>query len=219
MQAWSGQNIGGVSSPTRKLLTIILSAFSLAGLVIGFAVGGFTHPRSATPNPVNPIKQVTVVVHATATTTPTATTGDLPLDPPTITTYTFSEKADGTTSYTLSAQPLYKDPQRPIDTASITCRLWLTKDLDKTNAALKAKNYAVLKKINDLDQPLEEEVANGLTFTAPSLQVQPCVANGPTTWTYTLSQTVKPGSYYIYILADWKGIHFNWNARLIQVKN
>jgi hypothetical protein len=78
------------------------------------------------------------------------------------------------------------------------------------------KQYTLLKNINDLSQPLPGETA-GVTFTAPSTELQPCVANGPTTWTYTLAPTIQPGTYYIYVLADWKGIHFNWSVKEIKV--
>lgn len=218
MQTWSGPNTGGASSPTRKFITTILIIFSLAGLVIGFTVGGLTQPKTTKTGSTNPQTQPTVSAQITATATPTATPApDIVLDPPTITKYIFSEVADGTTTYTLSVQPLDKNTHKPISAADITCRIWLAQKLNETNSALKANNYALLKNIKGFDQPFPQEVANGLTVTAPASQVQLCASNGATSWTYSLPPTVQPGSYYIYILADWKGIHFNWNARQIQV--
>ncbi|HEY0754146.1 MAG TPA: hypothetical protein VGD98_09310 [Ktedonobacteraceae bacterium] len=219
MQTWSGQDPSGISAGTRKLLTRMLIIFSLAGLVIGFAVGGLTGIH---PAPTQTAKNITKTVistraPATATVPPTAIADNVPLDLPDVTKYTISEVNNGTTNYTFSAQPVYKNSRKPVSATDITCRLWLTQSLDQTNSAMKANNYALLRNVGNLTQSFPQEVGSSLAYVTPSTQVQFCSANGPTTWTYTLANSVQPGSYYLYVLVDWKGIHFNWSARQIQV--
>lgn len=224
MQAWSGQPPTGTGtstlSPARKFLTTVLIVCSLIGLIAGFAVGGLTgakgHPT--TTGNTGPVKKPTQIVQQTVVVTPSPTPEDIQLSPPNIINYNYSETADGTTSYTLSAQPIDKSTGKAVSVADVTCRLWLTKDTDATDKALRASNYALLVNIGGFTQPFPQEVASSLSFTAPSLQVQNCVANGPTTWTYTLAPTVQPGTYYLYVLSDWKGKHYNWYARQIQVR-
>jgi hypothetical protein len=216
MQTLSGQNPRRAVSATRKFTTTIVLVFSLAGLIAGFAFGGLTgtkvHP---TPANTGPVKKQTPIVQATVTPTPTATPVDIQLGVPTIIKSSFSETADGATNYTLSAQPIDKTNQS-ITAADVTCRLWLTTDTSATNTALSANGYAFLKNINGFNQPFPQEAANSMNFTTPSTQLQPCAVSGPTTWTYTLASTVQPGTYYLYVLADWKGKHYNWNS--IQIK-
>ena len=182
MQTWSGQNSGGAASPSRKFITTVLLAFSLAGLIIGLTVGGLTSSKpGGAAMTTTPIKKATrPVTQVTQTTSPTPITENIVLDPPTITTFVFAEVANGTTSYTISAQPTDKNSHKPINAADITCRLWLTQNLNETNSALKANNYALLKNVNGFTQPFGQEVANGLVFTAPSAQVQTCAVNGRT---------------------------------------
>lgn len=220
MQLRSGQSSGGVPSPTRKFITTILLIFSLAGLMIGFAVGGLTSSKATPAGSTGPTKKSTQpVAQTTQTVSPTATPENIPLDPPVVTDYAISEVANGTTPYTLSAQPIDKSSHKPINAKGITCRFWITQNLDETKTALEANSYALLKNVNGFNQPFPQEIPAGVIFTAPTAQVQECAANGPTKWTYTLSSALPAGNYYIYILTDWKGIHFNWNARQIQVSH
>ena len=30
-------------------------------------------------------------------------------------------------------------------------------------------------------------------------------------WNYTVAQSVDPGTYYLMVLTDWDGVHFNWS--------
>jgi len=218
MQTWSGQSPKGAVSATRKVTTTIVLVFSLAGLIAGFAFGGLTGTK-AHPTPANtgPVKKQTPIVQATVTPTPTATPVDIQIDPPTVTKFSSSEIANGATNYTFSAQPIDKNSHQPITVADVTCRLLLTSDTNATNTDLSANTYALLHNMSSFAQPFPHEVANGLMFTAPNALIQPCAASGPTTWTYTLSPTVQAGTYYLYVLADWKGKHYNWTIRQIQV--
>ena len=219
MQTWSGPGTAGTHSTTRRFATTILLVFSLAGLVAGFAFGGLTSPRSkATATNPPPAKQNTPVVQITNTVIPTATPENVKLGAPLIKTSTYAEHADGTTTYTFSAQPVYEGTNKLIDVSDVTCRLWLTSDLNGTTTALKANHYALLTSLNNLSQPFPLEIA--LTFTTPANSgVQPCAANSPTSWSYTIPPTVQQPNttYYLFILADWKGKHYNWSASQIKI--
>lgn len=124
--------------------------------------------------------------------------------------YTSPEKADGATSYKLAALIVDKDTNNPIQVNTVTCRLWLTKDAQGTQSALSANNYALPKAINTIDQPFPSEEDESLEFADASPQVQSCAGTGKTTWTYKLSPDLRRGTYYLVVLADWKGQHYNW---------
>ncbi len=202
--------------PARNIITTTILCFSLAGLIFGFAAGGFLgrspHPiRSTTP------KQSPVVHHTPSPgVTVTPTVENVFLGDPVITHASSPEIADGTTNYTFSAQAVYKDTNKPINVPDVTCRLWLTADFNGTNAALSPNNYAILHNINGLSSPFPLETPNALNFTTGT-QVQPCNANGSTTWAYTLTPTVAPGTYYMCVLSDWRGIHYKLYGRQIQI--
>lgn len=217
MQEWINPQRNSPQQPARNIMTYSLLCFSLAGLIFGFATGGFLgrSPHTTKTLSTTPVARV----HPTPTPTlaPSPTPEDILLADPLITHIVNSEKADGTTSYTFAAQPIYKGTQTPINVTDVTCRIWLTQDATAEDTALSANNYAALKSIANLSQPLPAELAGAMSFTTPSTQVQPCSANGNTTWTYTLSPSVPPGTYDIYILADWRGIHFGWRSREIQI--
>ncbi|MEO7019750.1 MAG: hypothetical protein ABI234_06330 [Ktedonobacteraceae bacterium] len=217
MQEWTNPQRMSAYQPARKVMTYTILCFSLAGLIFGFAAGGFLGRGPNTAQ--TPPKSTPSIVHhmPSPAITVTPTPENIFLDDSIITHIATSEKADSTTSYTFSAQPVYKGTNKPIDVTDVTCRLWLTKDLDGTYAAISANKYAILHSISGLTQPFPLETPAALVFTPTVLQVQPCSASGSTTWTYTLSPTVTPGTYYLFVLADWKGTHFNTSARQIQV--
>ncbi len=219
MQAWSGQPPTGTGmgtlSPARKFLTTVLIVCSLIGLIAGFAIGGLTGRANTTAQ--TPIVKPTHTVVSTSqnTPSPTATVAlNQTIGDPEILSVAYTEKADGATSYILSAKITDNNKQQPhnITATDVLCKLWLTQDATATTATLKANNYALLSHINQLQQPIAGEVVNGLTFaTSTASQIQTCGTNGAsTTWTYTLSPTVKAGQYYLFVVADWEGKHFNW---------
>jgi hypothetical protein len=193
-----------------------LLCFSLAGLLVGFAIGGFAGHLShssitggsstATTSSVPTVKGRSPI--------PTATTGpeNVYVAVPGITAgdYSSSQMADGTTSYHLAVQVVNKADQTPITATDVTCRLWLTSDLQATTAGLSTNNYALPKNPGLFSQPFPSEVEGALNFASNSQQTQPCAANGKTNWTYTLATSVPSGAHYLGVLADWKGIHYNW---------
>lgn len=200
-----------------------LLCFSLAGLIMGFAIGGFAghlsrgsaagsgSPTSSAPTLTghNPNRAMTVGPEDVFLGVPGIAAGD----------YTSPEIADGTTKYRLSAQVVNKADKTPITATDVVCRFWLTDDLQATTDALNADNFAIPRDPGSFNQPFPQEVVDALNFASPSQQIQPCAANGKTSWTYTLTTSVPPGTYYLAVLADWKGIHYNWSMIAINVPN
>lgn len=223
MQTWSGQNTGGVSAPTRKLVTTILVAFSLAGLVIGFAVGGLTHPQSTPTGNTGPVQKPTVTAQTTATVPPTATLPpDVVLGLPMFTSYSTTESATGNTHYTVKIQANDKK-KKPVHSGDITCKLWLVQQIPD-NQILNI-DPKVLKNVTNLVAPIQGTLNGqpvvevpGLLFDKPGAQTTTCDDNGQTTWKYTIVPTLPPGIYDLVILTDWKGRHYNWSWVNITIK-
>jgi hypothetical protein len=205
-----------------KVTLLTLVCFSLAGLIAGFGLGGFVgHTSGLAAGTGSPsIKTPQLTAHSPGIGSSPAPEniflGEPLLRPGD---YTSPEKADGATSYQLSAQIVNKNTNTPITASDVTCRLWLTDDAKAMATALSDNNYALPRTISSFNQPFPHEIAGALNFTAPSQQVQPCSANGKTSWTYTLSPNVQPGSYFLAVLADWKGVHYNWYMAAIKIPN
>ena len=217
MQVESGENPRG-SGKTRfgKFAFYTLFSFSLAGLIAGFAFGGFMgHFAGKMAN----LSNVPTIPHQPARTSPTGGSEGIAPGDPVLGSgdYTSPQKADGSTKYKLSAQIVYKNTHTPLTAPNVTCRLWLTSDADATATVLSADNYAIPRTIASFAQPFPDEISGALDFAAPSQQTQPCSTKGKTTWTYTLSPAVQPGNYYLAVLADWKGVHYNWYMVAIKV--
>jgi len=214
MQTLTGQGTtNNVGAQSRTVAIIAILLFALAGLISGFAVGAFVRPnqshQATNPNqPINPPVQ-----GKTGTPTPTAT----PIHPeflgePIINYVQYSENADGTTSYTFTAQAVDKQ-QQPVHKAGITCKMWLTHD-GKVNSNMPINR---LKAIDTLAQPFPKEVADALIFNSTTPQVQQCAA-GQGNWNYNLSSSLGSGTYYLVVLTDWSGVHYNWSWAQIIVK-
>jgi hypothetical protein len=210
-------------STNQRAVTVATSTllcFGLAGLIFGFAFGGFIgrSPGSSTASAKTPTASAPVISNHSPGVTATATPENVLIDTPSIGAgdYSTLETADGTTSYTFSAQILDKTTHQPIQATDVTCKLWLTDNNAATSDALKANNYAIPANVTNLNQAFPHETQGAFTFTS-STQVQACAANGKTTWTYTLSPTLKHGTYFLAVLADWKGKHYNWYLVQISV--
>jgi hypothetical protein len=217
------QSSGSASSRAGVTTFYTLLCFSLAGLIMGFAIGGFAGHLSATPaggTGSTTTSEPTLIGHGPVP-SKSASPENILLGVPSIGAgdYTSPEMADGTTSYQLSAQIINKGDKTPITANDVVCRLWLTDDLDATMAGLSAGNFAIPRNPTTFSQPFPGEIAGVLNFASSSSQTQPCVTSGKTRWAYTLSSDVPEGTYYLAVLADWKGIHYNWYMVAIQVHN
>ena len=197
----------------RMIAIIAILLFALAGLISGFAVGAFVRPNQPhqATNPNQPINPPIQGKTGTPTPTPTAILPQL-LGVPIIKTSQYSETADGTTSYTFTAQAVDKQ-QQPIHYAGITCKMWLTHD-EKVNNNMPANR---LTAIDTLAQPFPKEVVNALIFNSATPSVQQCAA-GQGNWNYNLASSLKSGTYYLVVLTDWSGVHYNWSWSQIIVK-
>lgn len=188
--------------------------FSLAGLLTGFAIGGFAahlsprstlHPSllissSPTVSGQHPSTPATTSLENVSISVSGIMRGD----------YVGQERADGTTGYQLLVQIVNKRDRTPIISTDVLCRLWLTDDIQATNAALSADDYTLPKNPTLFGQPFPQELVGALNFTSASQQTQSCAPHGKTKWTYTLASSVLSGAYYLAVLADWKGVSYSW---------
>lgn len=215
MQTTYGPSSTNVSPHTRKIALITILLFALSGLISGFAVGAFVRPKFGVTT--NTGSATTPIVHKNQTSGPTGAPENVWLGEPQITDFTYIEKANGSTSYTLSTLVVDKSNQ-PIQASDVTCKLVLTKDGNAMNAALGEDNYAIPRAINTIQNPFPGEITGQLNFNAPSQQIQPCTPGGKTTWNYTISSSIEPGLYYLLVFADWKGKHYNWRWQAIRIR-
>ena len=221
MQTVSSQQPNNVNQQTRKIAVVAILLFALSGLISGFAVGAFVHPKAQKgmgTGTGNTGSKTTPIAHATSTQGTKTIAENVNLAEPVITQgdYPYFQIANGSTSYTLSALIRNKN-KTPIQASDVTCRLWLTKDGDVTSI-LEANDYAIPRSIGTFQQPFPNETPGALSFIAPSQQVQFCAPNGKTTWSYTISPSVDSGLHYLVTLASWKGKSFNWYWVAIMIK-
>ena len=212
MQTLSSQRPNNVSHQTRKIAIMAILLFALSGLISGFAVGAFLRPKIGPKTTAHTGSGAAPVSQNTKTTVTTTTSENVNLAEPVIKQgkdFSFFQVANGSTSYTFSTLIIDKS-QNPIQVSDVTCKLWLTKDGD-VNSILRAGHYAIPKSFDRIQQPFPDEVVGAINFISPSQQIQSCAPNGKTTWSYTISPSVDPGTYYLVVLADWKGKSFNWS--------
>jgi hypothetical protein len=218
MQTLSSQRPNPINQHTRKIAFFAILLFALSGLISGFAVGAFVHskPRGSGTTPTS--SGTTPIAKETRTSVSTTIAEHVNLDLPVINQgdYSYFQIANGSTNYTFSTQIINKD-KNPTQAPDITCKLWLTKEGD-VNSILRADQYSLLRTIDNIQQPFPKEVVGAFNYIAPSQQTQPCAPTGKTSWTYTISQSVDPGTYSLVVLADWKGKSFDWSWRQIVIK-
>ncbi len=218
MQTLYRKNPTKLSPQTRKIAISTILLFALSGLISGFAVGFFVHLKPATGTTHNTGSGTVPVVQITKTPATPATPENVNLAEPKINfgDFNFTQTADGSTTYTFSALIIEKN-QKPIQASDVTCKLWVTKVATDVNSILGANNYAIPRTIDNIQQLFPNEV-NALNFMPQVSQTQSCTPNGNTTWKYTISPTVDPGTYHLVVLADWQGKHYNWSWVDIVIK-
>jgi hypothetical protein len=201
-----------VGTQTRSAVLAAIMLFALAGLFSGFAVGIFVHPHKTTqltlPN------QTSHTSKTRTKQTPTTTTlqvHPIPLGEPVVVNYQYTEIANGSTIYTFTGQVVNKQ-NIPVRVAGITCKIWLTKDGNVNSTITNDR----LQSVSTLDQPFPKE-EGALIFASSTPQTQLC-QNGQVTWSYQIAPITKAGQYYIVILTDWNGVHYNWSWRAIRIQ-
>ena len=213
------------TSNSRLTIVAILALllFALSGLLTGFATGTFTRPKQTVQQNNNNNKSgpsgktaATPVQTQAPQITKTPNILVVGLGCPNVLQYSLQEVRG--TAYQVQAQVLDKSSEckngggKPLHIAGVTCRLWLTKDNNFGENIPKDR----IKSVDTLQQAFPKEEQNALNFNA-SQQVQPCNAQGPTSWNYQLSPSLDEGVYYLVVLTDWQGILYNWTARQITV--
>ncbi|HLQ29184.1 MAG TPA: hypothetical protein VK140_08110 [Ktedonobacteraceae bacterium] len=227
MQTLSGQRpTNNLSSQSRIIAFISILLFALAGLISGFAFGAFLHPGQQAQSPNQ--GQIATVPAPGQLTTPTPTSHTqhpVPLGIPTIDHVSYTEVADGTTSYNLSAQVVDQSGQgKPIHASDIICKLWLVQQIP--NGGKFSIPTQILANVNALQgsitgtvqgQPFPE--VSGLTFDSTTPQTHLCSAKGKGIWKYQVTSSVPAGVYDLVVLSDWNGVHYNWSWAQITVKH
>jgi hypothetical protein len=214
MHAWPGKMQRG---PGSKIALTLFVGCGLAGLLAGFALAGFVGrgagelvgglAATRTQLPVRPFASPQQTQQpAVLLAVPQMHAGD----------YTSQEKADGTTPYRLLARIVTKSGT-VLSARDVTCRLWLSDNAVATSAALSKQNYAILRTLSAFGQPFPHEIAHALLFAPASQQTQFCASQGPSIWIYALAPTLPGGRYFLVVLADWQGIHYNWSMVAISV--
>ena len=214
MQTLSSQQPNNINQQTRKVAVVAILLFALSGLISGFAVGAFVHPKQTGAGTGNSTEGsgTKPISHATQTAATGLTHTPEELGYPVIdkSIFVYHELADGQTTYTYSAYAVYANGSR-VNSPGITCKLWLTKD----TVGLQRSEWSPVSAVN---QPIGGESEGALNFDSTTPQVQNCDASAKATWKYQVSPSVEPGTYYLATLTDWAGKHYNiwWQQVIIK---
>ncbi len=204
-------SMNSLSAQSRTIAFIALCLFAFSGLISGFAVGAFVRPNFALPSSQK--AETTPVAQKTETPSKGITQSPIPLAPPTISSFNTPEVADGTTAYTFSSQVVDKQG-KSVHASDITCRLWLLPMAQNPRDIPldRLKSPSTLQ-----SSPLPGEI-QALIFDPTTAQTQACNANGQGTWKYHLDPSINPGQYYLVVLTDWNGVHYNWSWDAVTIK-
>jgi len=217
MQTLSSQHPNNVNQQTRKVAVVAILLFALSGLISGFAVGAFVHPKQTGAGTGNGTEgsgtKPTTQITQTAATGLTHTPAELGYPVIDKSIFVYHELADGQTTYTYSAYAVYANGSR-VNSPGITCKLWLTKN----TVGLQRSEWTPVSAINN---PIGGESEGALVFDSTTPQVQNCDANAHATWKYQVSPTVETGTYYLAVITDWVGKHYNiwWQQVIIKKAN
>lgn len=215
MQQLSRQgSSNNLNNQSRAIAFIAIFLFALAGLVSGFSVGAFVRPSLpfSGKNTGSEASQPSTNQSQTATHTP-RTQHPIPLGFPIIDQYQYIEHADGSTTYTFSVHAVDHSGQ-PVHSSGITCKIWLTQD-NKVNRSITLDR---LQAVDTLSSPFPGEAQGVLNFASSTPQTQFC-NNGHGTWNYAIAPSTEHGLYYMVILMDWSGVHFNWSWLAIVIRD
>ena len=98
---------------------------------------------------------------------------------------------------------------KPLLASGITCKMWLTKDVDSLRNLSQTSNQ-MLTNVKKLQNAFPNEKDNALLLNGTN-QIQNCNPNGATIWKYSIASATDPGTYFIAVLTDWKGLGWNWS--------
>jgi hypothetical protein len=202
-----------LGTQSRTVVFIALGLFALSGLISGFAIGAFVRPHKSQQMTTAPHTLTPIIAAQTPTPTPTLHSQQpQKLGWPVIQQRPNDiEVADSSTTYTLSIQAvdqsIDKAHGQPVHAATISCKIWLTKD-GNVSANMPQDR---LDSVATLADPFPKEEQNALQFfAATTSQTQFTDSQGQATWNYKLPTTLAPGKYFLVVLTDWKGLFANW---------
>lgn len=216
------------SSRTQKIVIVAITLFALSGLMVGFVVGAATRPHkqltnAPTQQPTAPITQQTGKT-PTSTSKPQVNVAANGIGCPKVQLDQADQNADNSTDYTVKAliadKSISKEPApcgtgKPIKASGLTCKIWLTDNLDSLHHLTKDQ----FNPASNLQNPFPKEVQNAFIFDNNQQQVQPCNQTGTTSWSYKLSPNLKAGTYQLAVAADYNGLVFNWAWTTITIQS
>jgi hypothetical protein len=219
MQTVAGRSSNNVRSQTRSIAFFAVLLFALSGLISGFAVGAFIHPKTG---PTANSSSANTLQTTQKTRTPVSTTTHLTkLGYPIVDQVVYVENADGNSPYTFSAQAVDQsiDPGHgyPVHASGITCKLWL-QNIPHGNGGKVVLPSENLAKMNIQGPLTDDEISDALNFDNATPQIQLSNASGKASWKFTVATSVHPGTYYLVVLMDWYGKHYNWSWVIITIK-
>lgn len=207
-----------LSSQTRTIAIIAMLLFALSGLISGFAVGAFLKPKIKIGPLSNSFRTENPIVQKNGTPKPTTSSHPIKLGWPVIDQVSDPERADGSTTYTFSAhavdQSIDAGHGQPVHSSGITCKLWLM-PISDSPSNIPQSNF---QNSSTVPNPVTGELVGTLNFDPSTPQTQSCNADGQGTWRYTVSRSLDPGRYYLVVLTDWAGEHYNWSWIGIKIK-
>jgi hypothetical protein len=230
------QTVKPQTQPGAQVQSMIITAitlFALSGLMVGFTVGAFTHPRS-TPQTHKDTKVPVLAVGKSPTPTqaPTVDLATVRIGCPIPGSYSTDQVPDGITDYTFSAQIVDKSIDntsacgkgKPLAMPDLSCKMWLVKEQDdvrKLGERISKMPDGQRQAAWNLQVPFPKEDTQALQMDNGSSTSMNCnPTGGETTWHYKLSPALKPGTYYIAVLANWHGAYSNWTwVPLMVAKN
>src|SRR5260370_26407954 len=167
MQTISSQHPNNVNQQTRKIAVVAILLFALSGLISGFAVGAFLHPKTHTgtgPGTGNTGSKTTPITQVTHTPTTAQTQTPQELGFPVIdkSVFVYHELANGQTTYTYSAYAIYANGNR-VHSLNITCKLWLTTN----TVGLQSSECTPVSAVNN---PISAESQGALNFDSTTPQ-------------------------------------------------
>jgi hypothetical protein len=208
MQTLSGRRSNSLSPQSRRIAVFAILLFALSGLISGFAVGAFVRPKIGGLGTNGGNGTTSITQQKTAT--PVSTVKPEQMYYPVVDHYSFKEFANGQTEYTLSAHATDASG-KPLHVAGITCKLWLTRDQN-------LPHHNEWSPVGALNNPVTGEIPGSLLFDSATSQTQLCDGNGAATWKYRVAQTVDAGNYFLAVVTDWAGVHYNIWWQAVQIK-
>ena len=225
MQTVSSRRSNSLSPQSRRVAVFAVLLFALAGLISGFAVGGFVRPKIGGTSNNQGGNNINPIVQQTKTATPNSGPQPVHFDFPTIDHSESPDVPNGTT-YTLTARlstVIGRDGQ-PVHANNLTCKLWLISHVPGSQQISIPPD--ILKNVANISDTFTSqaagvsypEIQSALIFDSSTPQTHSCSTDGEVTWRYQISPQADPGKYTVVVLYDWSGKHYNWSWKDLTIR-